>query len=71
VKKNAVGNAQHSDTSTAEERVARSVLPFSIDVRVAVELNGKARCRAEEVGEVGTDGKLAAEAKTVDLPASK
>ena len=71
VEHEAVGDAQHDDASTAEECVAQSVLAFSTDMRVAVELKGKARGRAEEVGEVGADGKLAAEAEAVDLPPSE
>jgi hypothetical protein len=40
-------------------------------MRVAVELDREARCWAEEVGEVWTDLKLAAEAQAIDLPAAE
>jgi hypothetical protein len=40
-------------------------------MRVTIQLNGKPRCRAEEVSEVGPDGELAAEAETVELAAAK
>jgi hypothetical protein len=67
----AVGDAQHDDAAAAEEGVAQPVLTFSTEMRVAIELDGKARGGAEEVGEVVTDGKLAAEAEAVDLAASE
>jgi hypothetical protein len=66
-----VGNAQDGDAATAKEGVAQSILALSTDMRVAVQLEGNACRRTEEVGEVGPHGKLAAEAETVDLPSTK
>ena len=63
-----VGNAQDGNAAAAEECVAQSILALSTDMRVAVQLNGEACRWAEEVGEVGAHGELAAEAEAVDLP---
>ena len=66
-----VWNAQHGNAAAAEEGVAESILALSTDMGIAIELEGKARCGAKEVGEVRPYGELAAEAETVDLPPPK
>lgn len=66
-----VGNAQHGHAAAAKEGVAASILALSTHMRIAVKLNGEARKRAEKISEVGSDGELAAEAETVDLPPPK
>jgi hypothetical protein len=71
VEQEMVGNAHDGNTATAKEGVAQSILALSTDMRVAVQFEGNAHRRAEEVGEVGPHGKLAAEAKTVELPSPK
>jgi hypothetical protein len=66
-----VREAQDGDASSAKERVAKSVTSLTAAVRFAIDLDGEAGVHAEEVGEVGTDRKLAPELEAVDLPSAE
>ena len=62
-----VGEAEHDNAALSEEGVAKSITSLTALVRRAVGLDGELNCHAEEVGEVGTDGKLTSEQKAVEL----
>ena len=56
---------------TAEEGVTQPIGALAGEMGRPVELNGKACCRAVEVGEVGTDGELSAKETPLELPTPK
>ena len=66
-----VRHTEHGDAAAQEEGVADSITSLASTVRVAVQLDGEPGRWAEEVREVGADGKLAPEAKAIELPPSE
>jgi hypothetical protein len=62
-----VGHSEDADATLAEECVAKSIASLAAGVWRAIDLDGKVGGHAEEVGEVRSDGPLAAKAVTIEL----
>ena len=62
-----VGEPKDDDAAPSEEGIAKSITLLAARVGRSIDFDAKLHRYAEEVGEVGTNGKLAAEEETIEL----